>query len=89
MLNKINGAKAPLEETKEEKEAKTKAVPIKKPNPETENDSLEPEKKDDDEEKEEKTDAQIREEPPAEEGAEKKDLGPPAEKVHSLNPTDW
>ena len=57
MLNKINGAKAPLEETKEEKEAKTKAVPIKKPNPETENDSLEPEKKDDDEEKEEKTDA--------------------------------
>merc|ERR1712046_474987 len=98
---KIKKDKAPPEETKEDREAKLKATPVKKPNPESEEGDLDPPKKEEgkEEEKEELT-AQLHEDPaPAKkEGEEKKEGGAkgdgavpagPVEKVHDLNPTDW
>lgn len=91
-------AKAVPEETKEEREAKSKAAPVKKPNPESEEGDLEPVKKTEEEEKEEAKEelaTQTKEDPPAAAAAAKEgeakeaDAAKPTEKVHAINPTDW
>jgi len=91
-------AKAVPEETKEEREAKSKAAPVKKANPESEEGDLEPVKKTEEEEKEEEKEelaAQTKEDPPAAAAAkeaapaEEGDAAKPTEKVHAINPTDW
>jgi len=92
---KIKKSTAVPEETTEEREAKSKAAPVKKANPENEEGDLEPAKNFGEDEEKEELAVHMKEDPPAAAAAaapaEEKEAAPagPTEKVHEINPTDY